>query len=81
MLSDGGTAESQVESSSNAARLPNIFGDSKEFLTIQQHLDMKLKTALNEPQAETPEFATNFPWQVSFCFSRSVFVLAGQFLF
>ena len=71
ILSDGGTAESKVESFGDAARLPNIFGDSKEFLTVQQHLDMKLKTALNDPQAETPEFATNFPWQVSFCVSST----------
>ncbi|XP_065906205.1 broad substrate specificity ATP-binding cassette transporter ABCG2-like isoform X2 [Dysidea avara] len=59
----GGTAESKVESSGDAARLPNIFEESKEFVTIKQHLDMKLKTALNEPQAETPEFETNLPWQ------------------
>ena len=65
-LSGGGTAESKVESSGDAARLPNIFEESKEFVTIKQHLDMKLKTALNEPQAETPEFETNLPWQVRF---------------
>ncbi|XP_065906239.1 broad substrate specificity ATP-binding cassette transporter ABCG2-like [Dysidea avara] len=60
---DGGTAERKVESSGDAARLPYIYEDSKEFLSVKQHLDMKLKTALNEPQAETPEFETNFPWQ------------------
>ena len=65
-LSDGGMAELKVESSGGAAHLPYIFEESKEFVTIKQHLDMKLKTVLNEPQAETPEFATNFPWQVRF---------------
>ena len=64
-LSDGGTAERKVESSGDAARLPYIYEESNEFLSVKQHLDMKLKTALNEPQAETLEFETNFPWQVS----------------
>jgi len=59
-----GTAQTKVEAQAVTARLPNIFEESKEFLSLKQHLDMQLKTALNEPQAQAPEFATNFPWQV-----------------
>jgi len=54
---------SQIESS-NRVRLAEIFEKSKEFQTIKHHLDVQLKTALNVPQGETPEFATSFPWQV-----------------
>jgi len=64
-VSDGDMVETRVESSGYVARLPSIFEESKEFLTVKQHLDAQLKSALEEPQAETPEFATNFPWQVS----------------
>jgi len=49
-----------------ANRLANIYAESKEFLTTKQHLDQKLQVAINEPVGETPEFATNFLWQVNF---------------
>ena len=48
-----------------ANRLANIYAESKEFLVVKQHLDQKLKVAINEPVGETPEFATNFLWQVN----------------
>jgi len=60
-LSGGGT---KIESSGEAACLPKMYEESKEFQGVKEHLDAQLKSALNEPQAETPEFATNFPWQV-----------------
>ena len=47
-------------------RLANIYAESKEFLTVKQHLEHRLKVALDEPIGETPEFATNFLWQVNF---------------
>ena len=47
-------------------RLANIYAESKEYLTVKQHLDHRLKVAINEPVGETPEFATNFLWQVNF---------------
>ena len=47
-------------------RLANIYAESKEYLTVKQHLDHQLKVAINEPVGETPEFATNFLWQVNF---------------
>ena len=62
--SSGPSAEISEIESSNRVRLAEIFGKSKEFQTVKQHLDGKLKTALSVPQGETPEFATSFPWQV-----------------
>ena len=46
-------------------RLANIYAESKEFLTVKQQLEHRLKVALDEPVGETPEFATNFLWQVN----------------
>ena len=60
-LSGGGA---KIESSGETARLPKMYVKSKEFQGVEEHLNAQLKSALNEPQAETPEFATNFPWQV-----------------
>jgi len=57
---DGGP----TQSSGDAARLSKKFEESKAFEGLKEHLDVQLKSALNEPQAETPEFATNFLWQV-----------------
>ena len=48
-----------------ATRLANIYAESKEFLTVKQHLDQKLEAAISEPVGEKPSFATNFFWQVS----------------
>jgi len=50
-------------------RLANIYAESKEFLTIKQHLDQKLQVAISESVGETPEFATNFLWQVNFTYN------------
>ena len=47
------------------SQLADIYADSKEFLTVKQHLDQKLQAAINEPIGESPQFATNFLWQVS----------------
>ena len=47
------------------SRLADIYADSKEFLTVKHHLDQKLQAAINEPIGESPQFATNFLWQVS----------------
>ena len=61
---DTGTT-SQDTSVVPAGRLANIYAESKEFLTIKQHLEQKLQIAINEPVGETPEFATSFLWQVN----------------
>ena len=47
-----------------AGRLANIYAGSEEFLTVKQQLEQKLQIAINEPIGKTPEFATNFLWQV-----------------
>ena len=49
-----------------AGRLANIYAESKEFLLVKQQLDQKLELALNEPVGKTPQFTTNFLWQVNF---------------
>ena len=50
--------------SSHGTRLVKTFEESREFLTLKQHLDAQLNTALNKPQGKTPRYATNFLWQV-----------------
>ena len=48
-----------------AGRLVNLYAESKEFLSVKQHLEQRLEVALNEPVGMTPQFATNFLWQVN----------------
>ena len=49
-----------------ASRLTNIYAESKEFLSVKLQLDQKLELVLNKPVRKTPQFATNFLWQVNF---------------
>ena len=58
------TTTSQDISLVPAGRLANIYAESKEFFTAKQQLEQKLQIAIKEPVGETPEFATNFLWQV-----------------
>ncbi|XP_065906203.1 broad substrate specificity ATP-binding cassette transporter ABCG2-like [Dysidea avara] len=69
---EGPSAEISEIESSNRVRLAEIFEKSKEFQTVKQHLDGKLKTALSVPQGETPEFATSFPWQFGVLAVRTI---------
>ena len=47
-----------------AGRLVKAYAESKESLTLKQHLDQKLEVALGEPLGKAPHFATSFFWQV-----------------
>ena len=66
LLSVGVTDTGQDEKSVvPAGRLVNLYAESKEFLSVKQHLEQRLEVALNEPVGMTPQFATNFLWQVN----------------
>jgi len=67
--------------SSHGARLVRTFEESREFLILKQHLDAQLNTALNEPQGKTPQYATNFLWQVRvFTFSLPLSIMCVSFM-
>lgn len=59
------TGEGGDGSTAHGGYLAKTFEESREFLALKQHLDTQLNVALNEPQDETPQYATNFIWQVS----------------
>ena len=67
MLPVGAAGTGQDENSVVPAvgRLDNLYAESKEFLSVKQHLEQRLEVALNEPVGMTPQFATNFLWQVN----------------
>ena len=60
--------------SSHGTCLVKTFEESREFLTLKQQLDAQLNTALNEPQGKTPQYATNFLWQVRVFYFQSTII-------
>ena len=56
-------------------RLGNLYAESKEFLSVKQHLEQRLEVALNEPVGMTPQYATNVLWQVNIIIMCVIHVL------
>ncbi|XP_065906213.1 broad substrate specificity ATP-binding cassette transporter ABCG2-like isoform X1 [Dysidea avara] len=78
---EGEDADDSTTGSSYGPHLPKTFEESREFLVLKQHLDAQLNTALNEPQGESPKYATSFLWQFGVLTIRTIRNLVRNRLF